>query len=135
MLEQGGLIERISMSSAKVHDLESSRKMLEEPYHIKEKDTLVYDRGYIDRHIINTLKNKNKISVIVPAKKNMDIFQKALKMAKRNKQWEAHPNSKRKGQKIAIVEGLGGEWSSIENVWKKKEKENQEDVELNACVI
>ena len=135
MLEQGGLIERISMSSAKVHDLESSRKMLESPYHIKKGDTLVYDRGYIDRHILNKLKNENQISVIVPAKKNMDIFQKALKLAKEKNCWESHPNSKRKGQKICLIEGLGGEWATIENVWKKIEKENEEDVELNVCVI
>jgi len=32
MLEQGGLIERVSLSSIKTHDLEASREMLENPF-------------------------------------------------------------------------------------------------------
>ena len=36
---------------------------------------------------------------------------------------------------MTIVKVLGGEWASKENVYKKIEKENKEDVDLIGCVI
>lgn len=135
MLELGGIIERIDMCKAKTHDMEGARNILEAPYHIKEEDIQVYDRGYINREIINKLKTEKGVSVIIPAKKNMDIFKRAKTVAIENDNWKKHPNSKRKGHEIAFVKGLGGYWACAENEDKKIEKEKKEDVQLNACVI
>lgn len=135
MLDVGGIIERIDMCKATTHDSEAARKILETPYHMKREDILAYDRGYINRKIINNLKIEQGISIIIPAKKNMDIFKRAKKVAIEKDIWKKHPNSKRKGQEIAFVEGLGGYWTCEENETKRIEKEKKEDVELNACVI
>lgn len=135
MLEQGGLIERVSLSSIKTHDLEASRKMLENPIHIKAFDTLVYDRGYIDRELINTLKREKGITVVVPIKKNMILFKESMSLAIAQNDWRAHPNSKRKGQEIKLIKEVGMSWESEAIGNKKPGKVREEDVPLNTCVI
>lgn len=135
MLGQGGLIERISMSSIKIHDLEASRKMLENPVHIKDSDSLVYDRGYIDRELINDLKKKKDINVIVPVKKNMLIFKESVVLALSGNEWERHPNTKRKGQEIMLVRDVGLSWESDGIGNRKPVNIKEEDVPLNTCVI
>lgn len=135
MLEQGGLIERVSLSSIKTHDLEASRKMLEDPIHIKESDTLVYDRGYLDREIINTLKREKAITVVVPVKKNMLIFKESMDLAISQNDWHVHPNTKRKGQEIKLIKDMGTLWESEAIGDKKPVKIKEEDVALNTCVI
>lgn len=135
MLDQGGLIERIRMSSIKTHDLEASRKMLENPIHIKESDMLVYDRGYIDRELINTLKREKNITVIVPLKKNMLLFKESMNLAVSQNDWKVHPNPKRKGQEIKLIKDVGMTWESEAVSDKKPEKIKEEDVALNTCVI
>ena len=50
--------------------------------------------------------NKKRIYIIIPAKKNMEIYVNAVDAAKQNNNWIKHPNSKRKGQDITLVTGL-----------------------------
>ena len=135
MLEQGGLIERVSLSSIKTHDLEASREMLENPIHIKESDMLVYDRGYIDRELINTLKRRKDITVVVPAKKSMHIFKESMSLAISQNDWRVHPNPQRKGQEIKLIKDMGMTWESEAMGDKKPENIKEEDVPLNTCVI
>lgn len=47
-------------------------------------------------------------------------------MAKEQNKWQAHPNRKRKEQKIAFVKALGSYWRGTNP---------GRDVELNACVV
>lgn len=135
ILPQGGLIERIGISSIKTHDLEASREMLKNPTHIKESDTLVYDRGYIDRELINILRREKDIRVVVPVKKNMLIFKESMRLAISKNDWKVHPNKKRKGQEITLIKNVGMSWESEDIGDKKPEKIKEEDVPLNTCVI
>ena len=116
------------------HDLKEAKEMFGDMGYLSNTDTLVYDRGYIDRELINDLKKKN-ISVIIPVKKNMNIFKEALGRAKEENNWIKHPNVRRKKQEIQFVEKLGEYYVSEKNIHKKIGNEDGADVELNACVI
>ena len=113
MLPQGGIIEKISMTDSKTHDLKAASEILQTPSHFKKGDTLVFDRGYIDRNTINLLKREYDIDVIVPAKNNMNIFEKAVLTSIEENKWNNHPNRKRKDQKIHLVKDLGTLWPNI----------------------
>jgi hypothetical protein len=66
------------------------------------------------------------VNTYIPLKKNMEAYEQAVSVAKEQNKWQAHPNKKRKGQKIAFVESLGCHWRSAEP---------EKDVEINACVV
>lgn len=118
MLPQGGIIEKISMTDSKTHDLKAASEILQTPSHFKKGDTLVFDRGYIDRNTINLLKREYDIDVIVPAKNNMNIFEKAVLTSIEENKWNNHPNRKRKDQKIHLVKDLGTLWPNNDNKFK-----------------
>ena len=65
----------------------------------------------------------------------MNIYQTAKYIAIENNEWRKHPNIKRNGQEIALVEGLEGEWIPKEDRNKKPGKEKNEVIKFNACVI
>lgn len=129
----GGVIEEICMSTAKTHDLEMSKDMIINTEYLKEGDYLLEDRGFLDISILRQLHNKG-VLVIVPAKKNMEIYQVAINAAKTNNEWIKHPNNKRKGQDITLIENMEMFWLS-ENDKNKKPENIKLNYSLNCCVI
>ena len=93
---------------------------------LKKGDVLAMDRGFIDRMMINHLKCERDVDVYIPLRKDMDAYTEAVVIAKVAGQWAAHPNPKRKEQKIARVSDLGMFWRS---------EEPEGDVELTGCVV
>lgn len=129
----GGVVEEIVMSTAKEHDFEMSKKMIEETTYLKKGDYLLEDRGFLDIELFKKL-NRKGIYVIIPAKKNMEIYIEAVEQAKSAKNWVKHPNKKRKGQDITLVNDLQRAWLSETDKNKKIEKLNL-DYKINCCVI
>jgi hypothetical protein len=121
-----GFLEEIKMGSIKQHDLELSREMVIKSKMLKAGDIIINDRGFISRELLNYLKEERKIDTYIPVKKNMEIYEQAVSVAKEQNKWVAHPNKKRKNQSIAFVTSLGCHWGS---------DEPKKDVELNACVV
>lgn len=128
-----GIIEEICMSTAKEHDFNMSKEMILKSTYLKEGDYLLEDRGFLDIDHFKKL-NKKKINVIIPVKKNMEIFINAVESAKIDNNWTKHPNSKRKGQDIALVTDLERAWLSDNDKSKKPSKLNL-DYKINCCVI
>ncbi len=129
----GGVIEEICMSTAKKHDLEMSDEMILNSEYLKEGDYLLKDRGFLDIEIFRKL-IKRGIKVIVPLKKNMEIYLAAVNMAKEKDEWNKHPNTKRKGQEITLIKDLEMFWLSKNDKSKKPEKLKL-DYKINATVI
>ena len=132
--ETGGMLEHIIDGTIKDSDLTLVKEEITKIDIIKENEYLIMDRGFIDIKFITKLVKKG-IKVITPAKKNMNIYQTAKDIAIENNQWRKHPNIKRNGQEIALVEGLEGEWIQKEDRNKKPGKEKNEVIKFNACVI
>lgn len=129
----GGVIEEVCMSTAKTHDFEMSKKMIQNSEYLKSGDYLLEDRGFLDISMIKHFHNK-KVFVIVPAKKNMEIYQAAVSTAKLNNNWIKHPNSKRKGQNITLVKDMETFWLETKDK-DKKPKNLKLEYSLNCCVI
>ena len=120
-----GVIEEIELGAINENDLALSRDMVKDSKMLKPGDILINDRGFISRDFLNELKTSRGVDVYIPLKKNMDAYEMAVSIAKKQK-WEPHPNKKRKKQKITFVSELGNYWIS---------DNPEEDVEVNACVV
>ncbi len=129
----GGVIEEICMSTAKTHDLEMSDEMILNSEYLKEGDYLLKDRGFLDIEIFRKLIKKG-IKVIVPSKKNMEIYLAAINAAKEKNEWNKHPNKKRKGQEITLIKDLEMFWLT-KNDKNKKPGKLKIDYKINATVI
>lgn len=129
----GGVIEEICISTAKEHDFNMSKDMVLNSAYLKEGDYLLEDRGFLDIEMFKKL-NKKRINIIIPAKKNMEIYVNAVDAAKQNNNWIKHPNTKRKGQDITLVTGLEYAWMSEKDKLKKPSK-LELDYKINCCVI
>lgn len=132
IVEDTGIIEEIEFGAMNVHDLELSREMLKTTKVFNPGDILIEDRGFLDRDLINYLKNERQIDVYVPLRSNMNAYQIAVQIAKDEDKWEQHPS--RKKQKIAFVPNLKNYWWSDVAQSRKKYNEN-DDVEINSCVV
>jgi hypothetical protein len=99
-----------------------------------EGDYLLADRGFAKIEFIVNLV-KRDINVIIPVKKNMDIFKECVKLAQKNNSWQKHPNPKRKGQEIMLINNLKGLWISEKDKNKKPEKMMDNAIDFSACVI
>ena len=121
-----GIIEEIRFGTMKDHDLELSRDMLLNSDMLKPTDIVINDRGFLSREVLNELKTRRKVDTYIPLRKNMIAFQDAVSIAVAGNNWKAHPNKKRKSQKIAFVPEIGA-------MWRSDLPEN--DVPLNACVV
>lgn len=97
-------------------------------------DYLLADRGFAKIEFIVNLV-KRGINVIIPVKKNMDIFKECIKIAKESDSWEKHPNQKRKGQDIMLIKNLKGLWVIEKDRNKKPEKIMENAIDFSACVI
>lgn len=119
-LKNGGIIEEAIIDSANIHDLELTKEMVIKSKHLKAKDIVLMDRGFIDLDFIRKLKSRG-VDVIVPARNNMDIFTEAVSIAKENNIWVKHPT--RQSQDIALVENLTN-WGKESNV-----------INFSSCVV
>lgn len=128
IIDDTGIIEEIE----NIHDLELSRDMLKNTKVFNPGDILIEDRGFLDRELINYLKNERKVDTYVPLRSNMIAYQTAVKIAQLDNKWENHPT--RENQKIAFVPNLKNYWWSDKIESNKKYAENN-DVELNSCVV
>ncbi len=120
-----GIIEEIRFGTAATHDLALSEEMLKTTACLHEGDTLINDRGFLSRHLLNFLKMKRGVDTYVPLRKNMVAYHEAIAIATKENRWLKHPNKNRPNQKIALVRHLTG-WHS---------EDIQEDVLINACVV
>ncbi len=132
IVEDTGIIEEIEFGAMNVHDLELSREMLKTTKVFNPGDILIEDRGFLDRDLINYLKNERQIDVYVPLRSNMNAYQIAVQIAKDEDKWEQHPS--REKQKIAFVPNLKNYWWSDLAQSRKKYNEN-DDVEINSYVV
>jgi hypothetical protein len=126
LMDDSGIIEEIVFGSIKTHDLEFCRNMILHSRCLKSGDILINDRGFISRDVMNTLKLQKHVDTYVPAKKNMTIYEEAVKIAVSEDEWQNHPNKNRKTQKIQLVKDLGMMWVS---------DKPEDDVDLCACVV
>ena len=129
----GGIIEEVCMSTAKDHDFKMSKDMIIKSKYLKKGDYLLEDRGFLDIDLFKVL-NKQGIYIVIPAKKNMEIFIEAVAAATAENNWIKHPNPKRKGQEITLVKGLENAWLSDDDKIKKPENLKL-DYKINCCVI
>ena len=132
IIDDTGIIEEIEFGAMNIHDLELSRDMLKNTKVFNPGDILIEDRGFLDRELINYLKNERKVDTYVPLRSNMIAYQTAVKIAQLDNKWENHPT--RENQKIAFVPNLKNYWWSDKIESNKKYAENN-DVELNSCVV
>lgn len=132
IINDTGIIEEIEFGAMNIHDLELSRDMLKNTKVFNPGDILIEDRGFLDRGLINYLKNERKVDTYVPLKSNMNAYQIAIQIAQEENKWEPHPS--RENQKIAFVPNLKNYWWSDKVKSRKKYAEN-EDVEINSCVV
>jgi hypothetical protein len=121
-----GIIEEIRFGTMKDHDLELSRDMILNSPMLKPNDSLINDRGFLSRDVLNELKTRRFVDTYIPLRNNMIAYQDSVSIAKAENNWNPHPNKKRKTQKIAFVEDAG-------SMWQSEQPEN--DVPLNACVV
>lgn len=131
--KNGGVIEEICMSTAKDHDFDMSVNMIKETSYLKSGDFLLEDRGFLDIELFKFLNNKG-VYVIIPAKKNMEIYKEAINQAIQKNNWKKHPNSKRIGQDITLIEGLEMLWLSKNDRLKKPSKLDL-NYKINCCTI
>lgn len=130
----GGMLEYIIDGTMSDNDLKLVKKEIIETDIIKANEYLIMDRGFVDIEFIGALVKKG-IKVIIPAKKSMNIYQTAKNEAIEKDIWKKHPNEKRKGQEIALVTDLEGEWIPEKDKTKKPGKEKNPEIKFNACVI
>ncbi len=126
IIGDGGVIADIRLGKINTHDLELSRDMVLSSRALNAGDSIVNDRGFLSREVMNELKTRRQVDTYVPLRKNMDAYCDAVALAISEDKWSDHPNKKRKGQQIAFVPGIGPMWCS---------DHPEDDVDLNACVV
>jgi len=121
-----GVIEDIRFGTIKDHDLELSREMILNSPMLKPGDILINDRGFLSRSVMNELKTWREVDTYIPLRKNMIAYHDTIIIAKKENNWQMHPNKKRKNQKVAFVSDIGPMWQS---------EHSENDVPINACVV
>lgn len=124
IVKDTGIIEEICFGSLKTHDLTLTKDMIMNSKFFKNGDILINDRGFLDRELINYMKNERGVDTYVPLKTNMQAYDMAVTVAQTENKWERHPT--RSNQKICFITDLGAYWRS--NNPKK-------DVDINAAVV
>src|SRR5579859_2373869 len=121
LLDHGALITGIGWGPLQAHDLTVTSSLLRTSEHLREGDTLLYDRGFLDGADITYLKEKRKVDVCTGLKSEINFFKAAVVSAEANPgAWRAHPT--RKHQHIQLVCGLSGLWAEL-------------GVPMNTCVV
>lgn len=132
----GGLIEYLIDGTISNSDISLVEDEITNYEGFRENDITLMDRGFAKiEFIINLV--KRGIRVIVPVKKNMDIYKECIKIAKETKDenWEKHPNQKREGQDILLIKNLKGIWISEKDRNKKPEKILENAIDFSGCVV
>lgn len=131
----GAIIEHLIDDTISTNDLKLVENEIVNYNNFQNGDYLLMDRGFAKIDFVINLVNQG-INVIVPAKKNMDIYNECVKLAKENNDdWKKHPNPKRKGQEIKLITNLKGLWITESDKFKKPEKVFENALDFNACVI
>lgn len=136
LTENGGIIEYLIDGTISDNDLTLTREKVLEYPNLKDGDYLIADRGFVDIKFIKNLVKKN-INVIIPIKKNMEIFLEVMENVKKlkNEDWQKHPNSKRKGQEISLIKNLKGTWLDDVEKQKKPQKMMETALDFSAVVV
>lgn len=132
----GGVFEYLIDGTISTNDINLTEKEISNYEGFKENDIIIMDRGFAKiEFIINLI--KKGLKVIIPVKKNMDIYKECIKIAKEmpDSRWEKHPNLERKGQEILLVNNLKGIWISENDRNKKPEKIMKNAIDFLGCVI
>ena len=131
----GGIIEYLIDDTISKNDMALTEKEISEYDGFKEGDYLLMDRGFAKiEFVINLV--KRGINVIIPVRKNMEIFKEAIRQAQLpGIKWIKHPNSKRKGQDITLIKDLKGIWIPEKDRNKKPEKIMENALDFSSCVI
>lgn len=132
IIDDTGIIEEIEFGAMNIHDLKLTEEMLRNTKVFKPGDILIEDRGFLDRELINYLKRERQVDTYVPLKSNMNAYQIAIQIAQEENKWEPHPS--RENQKISFVPNLKNYWWS-DRIKSRKKYNDNEDVEINACVV
>lgn len=90
------------------------REMLRNTSCFHENDMLFDDRGFLSQEMTNYLKIIRKVDTYLPAKKNMIIYQDAVKLAFTNRKWQKHSNWKRKDRDFQLAAESSPLWESNE---------------------
>lgn len=132
----GGIIEYLINGTMSDNDMSLTKNKIIEYNGFQKDDYLIADRGFACLDFIKQLVEKG-VNVIIPVKKNMDIFTETIRQAKKLKEsdWQAHPNNKRKGQSIALIKDLKGTWLEAKEKTKKPEKALGTALDFSACVV
>lgn len=132
----GGVIEYLINGTMSDNDMSLTKDKVTLYDGFKKGDYLIADRGFACLEFIKRMVNKG-MHVIIPVKKNMDIFMETIRQAKELKEsdWQEHPNSKRKGQTIALIRDLKGTWLEEKEKTKKPEKALETALDFSACVV
>jgi len=110
VLDNAGVIEEIALGGIKESDLKLSSFIIESKY-LKDGDILIEDKGFIDGETISRLKLEKNVDVFIPAKKSMNIYKEAVKIAMKEDKWENHPT--RDKQEISLVRDVEIFWDKL----------------------
>ena len=132
--ETGGMIEYVVDGTISDNDLKLVEEEILKCETMNEKDVIIMDRGFACIKFITNLYNKG-ITIVIPAKKNMTIYQRAKEEAIKKDKWSIHPNEKRKGQEIALVGDLKGEWILESDKTKKPGREKNKEIDVYIVVL
>lgn len=130
IVNDSGIIQDIKFDNIQSSDINFCREMLLTTPVLKPGSSIINDRGFLDRDLINDLKIKREVDTYVPLRKGMNAREIAVQIAKEENKWRNHPNKKRPNQMIAFVSNLGPYWHS-----NKSKYSRIEDVPLNGCVV
>ena len=133
--DTGGIIEHLIDGTIADSDIKLVEDEVVNYEGVKKGDYLLMDRGFAKIDFVKELVKKG-INVIVPVKKNMDIFRECIKLALESEDdWTRHPNQKRKGQDIKTIKNLKGLWISEKDRNKKPENMMDNAIDFSGCVI
>ena len=122
LLDDGGIITAIAFGAIQVHDLTLCKDLLMTTPHLKPKDMLIEDMGFLDGKTISELKKKRKVDVTLPLRSDMKAYECALTSAYHadSDPWEKHPT--RENQEIKKVVRVDWQWQECK-------------VSMHGCVV
>ena len=77
-LDEADVLTGVELGPIQRHDLVLAKRLLLSTPVLKPGDTLIYDRGLIDTTLLNALKKKRQVDVIVPIRSNMEVLKEAI---------------------------------------------------------
>ena len=108
IIDKKGILVTVKIVPIHTHDIEAARALVNE-FPFEENSLLIMDRAFVDGEWITDLKERRKVDVCLPLKKNMEPTVNAVALADERQLWKPHPS--REGQ-------LCAELSREELFWK-----------------